>query len=273
MYNLSMCKSLLLFVFTALPASFSFAMSSENRLVEETFQVRSNQGKNFTRMLLLHSRLLQGSPTYKDVVCKIKSRGEAVTLLDQDEAISRLKAMKRPKEMKEMLGFQHRAQFNSRLNAVVVKDPERLDDATLGKLIAFEMINGFHNPRFTEEELRAYNGDYDDCAAQGRIERGAERFMHAMEKIEHDGLALHDKVMTEAMEVGTVDEGWHWNNCENIPTHKRIIHHLILTEDGQKHMDYWRNFYTDDIFPELQKKRQSGVTERMKRLGVAVMIR
>lgn len=237
------------------------------RKEEGDAQIRKNSGKSFARMLELHSLLWNGSAQYREMLQSVNRQGEKVTLLDRNEAIAAYKAKGDVKGIETITAFRFRAQWNSVLRAVVVMDPPKREDHDLGSVIAFELTNAFQNPRFDSVQKQALEGAFDDLSirdAAVRSERGAERYMHAMEQIENDGRTLHDKIIDEAIKSGTVDKDWHWSQGHSVPAYERLFTDLIATEYGQDHMKYWRDSYLTSVAPYVEKQRQENVSQRMK---------
>jgi hypothetical protein len=151
------------------------------------------------------------------------------------------KAMDRFDEMAE---FQFEACFYWSDWAVLIKDAQRKDDASLANSIAFELANGFHHAEFAELFSTAEE-------TTKRHASQATSFAMQAEAIEKKSVDLQKRVMCEAIGNGTgeVTAEWAWFGTDSLPWfHPDHLYpqgtQLVWLADTP-HFEYWRRVYID----------------------------
>lgn len=232
----------------------------------QEMHIRVNESQSMARFIQLHEKLWLGSERYRQLISEVeKTKQEPVTFMDGELAIRMLK-----KQGKESIleNYPFRACWVTHLNAVVVFKPEERLDKDVGSVMAFELTNAFQDEELNNLNRDALNGNFVQRTAasdEHALDKAAELYAHAHEKIEVEGRKLHDEIISQAIAAKTIDVSWHWSGGESDPSYKRV-HKQMLSEYGQKHIKYYADFYKTRIAPCLVPKKDA-LVRRMANLS------
>jgi hypothetical protein len=153
-------------------------------------------------------------------------------------------AFKAMDSIDEMAAFPFEACFYWSDWAVLIKDAQRKDDASLANSIAFELANGYHHAEFAQLFSIAEE-------TTKRHASQATSFAMQAEAIEKKSVDLQKRVMREAIDNGTgkVTAAWAGFGTDALPWfHPDHLYpqgtQLVWLADAP-HFEYWRRVYID----------------------------
>ena len=243
--------------------------------------IRYNNNRHIPRFLSLHKQLWDGSETYKNCIQEVELfKKESVTFMDRDTAVKSLKSRGDVILAKKIETFEFRACWLNELNAIVFMEPEDYLDHDVGSTCCFELLNAINQKSFDEIHKEACKGKfaseggYHDptTSEEDALDRASQLYAYAMENVEAHGRTLHIKIINEAINHGTVDSSWSWNEGETSELPHKLFNQSLLSSYGQEHFEYWKRSYKEMIHPSILQDSQEvdkkeALKERMRILS------
>lgn len=237
------------------------------------YHVQLGDCVQFRRFLKLHIQLWKGSERYREIVLATeKHNKEPIKIMDRLEAAKAFEKMNLPSKAEDTRKFKFAACWNLALKSVILMEPEKQTDAYIGRLLAFEMTNGYHHPLLSSAFYDGCNGKYDDPSMDNenaRVDRGATLYAHACRDIENTGMNIHQEITNQAIDAGFITPDWRFNYGQG--KHDRNVS-LTLSDYGQSHIDHYKNAYRDRIFPAIQANRRKNLSRRMDKLRAGMKV-